>query len=367
MSFIFTMPSFLKFFIQRTLAAIITFIIITVILYGVIALAPLEMRLSLYLPKNINARIASDEVLWQQIKNQVIEKYHLSDPFPIQYVTWLKTFFTQKWGYSISLKGEVLTAILERMPATLELAVYSLLVLIPLSLFSGILSASNQHRMSDRLIRSISTFTTSIPTFILALFLLAIFYVGLGWFSPGRISQNIGIELNTISSFKTFTGFLTIDGFLNLRPDISLDAFRHLVLPVLTLSLGYWALLTRLTRTVMIEELKKDYITAAQARGLPPRLILWRHALRNILPPFLTNTALTAAAIVSGVFVVERIYLWPGISSIIMRDGFFQPDPPAVLGFVIYSIIMVLILMVILDIIQALINPLASLEVQPNE
>jgi ABC-type dipeptide/oligopeptide/nickel transport system permease component len=361
------MPSFLKFLFQRILSAILTLFIITVVLYGVIALAPLDMRLSLYLPKNINARIASDEVLWQQVKNQIIEKYHLSDSFPIQYATWVKTFFTQNWGYSISLKDEVLNVILNRMPATIELAFYSLLLLIPLSLLSGILAANQEHRTADRLIRSISTLTTSIPTFILALFLLAVFYVGLGWFSPNRISQSISLELSTLSSFKSFTGFLTVDGLLNLRPDICLDAFRHLVLPVSTLSLGYWAVLTRLTRIGMIEELKKDYITAAKARGLPPRLILWKHTLRNILPPFLTNTALTAAAIVSGVFVVERIYLWPGISSMIMRDGFFQPDPAAVLGFVIYSVIMVLALMFILDLLQAFINPLTSIEVQPNE
>ncbi len=96
--------------------------------------------------------------------------------------------------------------------------------------------------------------------------------------------------------------------------------------------------------------------------GLPPRLIFWRHALRNILPTFLTNTALTAAAIVSGVFVIERIYLWPGISSIIMRNDGFQPDPPAVLGFIIYSVIMVLGIMLILDVLHALVNPRFSLK-----
>lgn len=356
------MKAFFKFLFKRLLAGLLTLFLLTFILYGVIALAPLEMRLSLYLPENINPRFLDDPILWQQIRDQIIQKNHLNDPFPVQYLIWLKSLLMERGGYSITLKQLTLDAIQKRLPATLELTFYSLLLLIPLSLGSGILAATQAHRPIDRLVRSISTMSTSIPTFILAFFLLAVFYVGLGWFAPDRLSQHISLEMRTFTDYKYYTGFLTIDGLLNLKPAITFDAIRHLVLPVVTLSLGYWALLTRLIRNAMLEELKKDYIIAAQARGLPPRLIFWRHALRNILPTFLTNTALTAAAIVSGVFVIERIYLWPGISSIIIRNDGFQPDPPAVLGFIIYSVIMVLSIMLILDVLQALVNPHFSLK-----
>ena len=157
--------------------------------------------------------------------------------------------------------------------------------------------------------------------------------------------------------FRQYTGLLTIDGLLNGRPDVSLDAIRHLVLPVFTLVIAHWATLGRVTRATMIEELQKEYVVAAKARGIPGRSIIWRHTLRNAIAPALTSSLLSAASLITGVFVVEIIYNFHGLSEIAVRSMEFTPDAPAALGFAIYSVIVVLALMFILDIIQSSLDP----------
>jgi peptide/nickel transport system permease protein len=165
-----------------------------------------------------------------------------------------------------------------------------------------------------------------------------------------------GLDLHA-SSFTSYTGLLTVDGLLNGRLDISLEALRHLVLPVFTLSLAHWATLGRVTRAAMIEELGKEYVVAARSRGLPNRWVIWRHAFRNAAPPALTSTALTAASLVTGVYIIEAVFDFPGVSTLITRGLGYIPDTALAVGFAVYSVLVVLLLMLALDIIQASINP----------
>ncbi|MCA9978501.1 MAG: ABC transporter permease, partial [Anaerolineales bacterium] len=155
-----------------------------------------------------------------------------------------------------------------------------------------------------------------------------------------------------------YTGFLTLDGLLNGRIDVTLDAFRHLVLPVFTLSLAHWATLGRVTRVAMIEEIDKEYITSARARGLYNRSVVWRHAFRNALLPALTSSLLSAASLVTGVFVVEVIFSIKGLSELITKGiGAFTPDTPLALGFAVYSVLLVLPIMMVLDLLKAIVDP----------
>ncbi len=258
----------------------------------------------------------------------------------------------------------MLTGILKRTPATAELTLYSILVFIPLGLISGVVAGSRQNRAPDHRFRITAFIATSLPPFILALFLLAIFYVGLYWFGPERTSISIGFVVKS-PEFRQYTGLLTIDGLLNGRPDVSLDALRHLVLPVFTLAIAHWATLGRVTRATMIEEMQKEYVVAAKARGIPERRIVWRHTLRNAIAPALTSSLLSAASLLTGVFVVEIIYNFHGISEIAVRSMQMTPDAPAALGFAIYSVIVVLILMFVLDVIQSSLDPRVREGAQP--
>jgi peptide/nickel transport system permease protein len=199
-----------------------------------------------------------------------IEIYHLRDPFLVQYSYWLKSILQGTWGYSPVLREDVLPALLERTPATAELTLYSLLLFIPLGLVSGVVAGWNQRKAADNVFRLAAFIVTSFPPFILSILLIAVFYVGLGWFSPSRLDSLLALNLAS-QGFVQYTGLYTLDGLLNLRLDVTWDALRHLVMPVVTLSLYHWATLGRITRSSIIAERRKEYIIAAKARGVNER------------------------------------------------------------------------------------------------
>lgn len=200
------------------------------------------------------------------------------------------------------------------------------------------------------------------PPFILSMVLLSVFYLNLKWFAPGQLDVLTELQLDR-SGFVKYTGALTIDSILNLRFDILLKAIQHLAMPVVTLSLYHWASLGRISRSTIIGERRKEYIVSARARGVKERNLIWRHALRAILAPSLTTMILSAASIVTGVFVAEIIFSLPGVSQVIVIAMSTYPDAPAALGFAVYSVIMVLGLMLILDILQAIFDPRVREEV----
>lgn len=347
------MPPFLQFVIRRFVVIPISLVIITMVLYAGVMLTPPEARATLYYPKNF--RVPSEERL-RQFNEVIIKRQHLRDPFLIQYGYWAASLFEGTWGYSPTMHELVLPALLKGTPVTLELGMYSLLLLIPLGLISGVLAGWKRSGTFDRLFRGTAFVSTSTPSFILALVLLSMFYVQLDWFAPGRIGFNFGSEISK-DAFRQITGMLTIDSLLNGRLDIFWDACKHLVMPVFTLSLYHWATLGRIARSSMITESSKEYVVSARARGLPERRVIWSHAFRNMLSPALTSIALSATSIITGVFVVEIIFNFPGVSRVILGAMGGVPDAPAALGFAVYSVFMVLTLMFILDVLQAILDP----------
>jgi peptide/nickel transport system permease protein len=154
-----------------------------------------------------------------------------------------------------------------------------------------------------------------------------------------------------------------LDGLLNGRLDVALNAIKRLVLPVLTIVATQWAYLSRITRNATIEELQKDYVLGAKAIGVSQSRIFIKHILKNTSSVFLSNTAMSAASVVTGVFVVERIFIIPGVSDILFRHSSYLPDAVSVIGFAFYCVLMVLIIMLILDLMNAAVNPLISREV----
>lgn len=348
------MPPLVVYLIKRAISILITLFVITAILYAVVMLTPAETRATLYMPKKFSPRMTEQQ--YQHLLELTIKRNHLNDPYPVQYFYYISSLVQGNWGYSPVLQEDVLTAIARRAPVTAELTLYSILAFIPLGLISGVIAGSRQNRAVDRNFRLSAFIAASFPPFILALVLMAFFYIRLYWFAPERVSSAVSYVVNS-DQFRQFSGLLTIDGLLNGRPDISLDALRHLVMPVFTLAISHWAILGRITRVTMIEELQKEYVVAAKARGIPGRSIVWHHTLRNAISPALTNSILSAASLVTGVFVVEIIFNFHGISFIAVSSMQYIPDAPAALGFAIYSVIVVLILMSILDLILYGLDP----------
>lgn len=356
------MPPLLKFFINRLLFALVSLFLVTLILYAGISILPVEARAELYMG-NSN-RVLSDEQR-QRLVNRIIESHDLDDPLPLQYVAWVKSLFNGSWGYSPVLRDEVLPSLIRRTPVTLELATYSLLLLVPLGFASGLLAGWMPDRTFDKMFRSLAYFGTSMPPFILSIMLIAVFYVSLGWFFPGKLDTQTTLEVSR-DTFIKYTGMLSIDSLLNNRMDIFSTYLRHLAMPVFTLSLYHWATLGRVTRATLISERSKEYLTAARARGVSNRRLLWRHASRAVLAPSLTAIGLAAASIVTGVFVVEIIFALKGVSEVIVLAMSDVPDTAATLGFAIYSVVMVLGLMFIIDMTQALLDPRVREEVMKS-
>jgi peptide/nickel transport system permease protein len=353
------MPPFVRFLFRRFIAIPISLIIITMLIYAGAMMTPPEVRVTLYYHPN-SQRLTEEQLA--RLYQLYIKKYHLNDPFPVQYLTWVESLFQGTWGYSPTLHEDVLPALLHRTPGTAELTLYSLLLFIPLGLVSGVVSGWNQRKAVDNSFRLAAFISTSFPPFILSIILIAVFYVGLGWFAPSRLNMSLSMDLKS-QGFVQFTGMYTIDGILNHRLDVTWDALRHLVMPVVTLSLYHWATLGRITRSTIIAERRKDYIIASRARGDTESMIMWKHAFRNTLAPSLTSLALSASSLVTGVFVVEIIFSYAGISDLIVKSMTGIPDPAAALGFSVYSVIIVLSLMFVLDIMMALFDPRVLQEV----
>jgi peptide/nickel transport system permease protein len=351
------MPPFLQFIIRRLFYALISLVLITMVLYAGVMLTPPEARARLYLPPGKGGERATEAFI-----QTLIEQYHLDEPYLVQYAYWARGLVTGSWGYSPTLRAEVLPALIHRTPATLELAVYSLLLLIPLGLANGLLAGWRPGGFWDGGFRSLAFLGTSMPPFILSMILLAYFYIKLGWLAPGRMDVSTELQFAR-TGFVEYTGALTLDSLLNGRFDVFLTALRHLVMPVLTLSIYHWATLGRITRAAIINERGKEYIVAARARGVREPRLIWHHAFRAILAPSLTTIILSAASVVTGIFVVEIIYGLTGVSQVIVISMSSFPDAPAALGFAVYSVLMVLGLMFILDVVQAALDPRVREEV----
>ena len=347
-----TMPAILKYLLRRLLMIPLTFLIVTASLYALLLIAPAEERAFLYMPSNMHMT----EERFANMIQLIIRDRHLNDPFPMQYANWLGTLANGDWGFSPIVAQPVLRALLARAPITAELALYSVLTFIPLGVLAGVYAARRSRSPADKAFRAAAFVSTSLPPFILGLILLAIFYVSLGWFGPMRLGNDSAAFVNS-AQFHPVTGLLTIDGLLNGRPDITLDALRHLVLPVATLSLSHWATLARLTRASILDELDRVYITSARARGLPLRRVVWKHALRNALVPPLNSTALSTATLVTGVFVVESVFGLHGMSELVTISLTSTPDIYMAIGFAVFSILLVLPLMFILDVTLAVLDP----------
>lgn len=353
------MPPFLKFLLRRVIAIPISLIVITMLLYAGVMLTPPEVRIKLYYQPN-ESRFTEEQIA--RMSEVFIKKYHLRDPYLVQYSYWVKSLLQGTWGYSPTMGENVLPGLLRRTPATAELTLYSILFFVPLGLLSGVYSGWHQRKAVDNTFRLAAFISTSIPPFILSIVLIAVFYVGLGWLAPFRLNMSLSLELQS-QGFINYTGMYTIDGLLNHRLDVTLDALRHLVMPVITLSLYHWATLGRITRSTIIAERTKEYIIAAKARGVSETKIIWKHAFPNILAPSIASLGLSAASLMTGVFVVEIIFSYYGISDLVVKSMLGIPDSAAALGFSVYSVIIVLTLMFVTDILMALLDPRVREEV----
>ncbi len=336
------------YIIRRLLILPIILFGITLIIFSMIWMLGPERLLATY--------VKSPEALkTEDAAERLIEKYGLDKPVYVQYFRWLGNLLQGDLGYSNIAKTPVTQAILERLPYTIELALYAIIPVIFGGIWLGVLSGVNHNKPLDHGVRVFSLVGWSMPDFVFGLLVLLLFYTILGWFPPGYLSY-ASEKIMRSPEFTTYTHFATIDALINLRFDIFVDAIRHLVGPILTLAYLWWAYVLRITRSSMLEVLKKDYIRTARAKGLAEKVVINKHAKRNALIPVVTVTGGMIVTLLAGVVIVETVFNRPGLGRFTATAA-TQLDYFSILGSAIfYSFILVMVNLVV-DVSYAIIDP----------
>jgi len=311
-------------------------------------------KLSLFLDSNPEMAVPANKLSEEQLQ-RVFDKHGLNDPFYVQYGKWLGEVVNLNFGWSRTAQAPVLDALIARLPATMELTLLSIGPLIFFAIWMGVKSAVYQNRWFDHITRFIAITGFSLPSFVFAIFVLVIFYGWLDLFPPGRLSLWAN-QVVFSDSFTRFTGMNLVDTLLNGRFDIFVDAIRHLVLPVISLSYLSWAALLRVTRSSMLETLGQDYITTARAKGLAENSVIHKHARRNALIPVLTLSGFVIVGLLTGVFIIETIFNYRGVGFWAV-DAALSFDVPAVIGITIFTATLIVLANLIVDIFYTVVDP----------
>ncbi|WP_279165066.1 ABC transporter permease [Thermus scotoductus] len=279
------------------------------------------------------------------------EKLGLNKPLYVQYLTFVRNVLTGDLGTSAVSTIPVAEELKRRWPATFELALAATLVAVVLGIPVGILAAVRKNSLLDTFSMSLSLVGVSMPVFWLGLLLVYFFAVNLHWLpTGGRLSTDLAID------FRPITGFLVLDGMLALKPEVLMDALRHLILPALTLGTIPLAILTRITRSAMLEVLSQDYVRTARAKGLAERQVILKHALKNALLPVVTIVGLQFGTLLGGAILTETIFSWPGIGSYIY-EGILNRDYPVVQAGVLVVATVFVLVNLLVDLSYALLDP----------
>lgn len=286
----------------------------------------------------------------------IISKYHLDAPVHIQFYHWIVSLLHGNLGYSQTANMPVAEAFINYLPATFELFLFATPLIIFASIKMGVASAVHHNELTDHTTRIASIVGYAMPNFWLGLLLLFLGYgVISGLFPPGRLSSSVYNYVHS-AAFTQYTEVHTVDAILNLDFRVFVDALRHLILPVTTLVVSSWALITRITRSGMLEVMNRGYITTARAKGLSEDKVINKHARRNALIPVITVVGYLVYGLFLGSFIVETIFSFHGIGWFFVYAVNLQ-DYAVAIGFTLIFAVLVLIVNLIVDVLYAYIDP----------
>ena len=318
----------LLFAIRRLLLAIPLLIGITFISFVVISLAP-GGPLDFLTPEDPNASA--------EVKQRLIQEFGLDQPVPVQYWQWLRRVVRLDLGQTFLPDGKpVLTKIGERLPITLLLNVIEMLIILGFAVPIGVLSATRQHSLYDKVTTIFVFIGFATPDFLLALLLMFLFGVQLGW--------------------------LPISGLRSLSWEYlpfwqqQWDFVGHLILPIVVATFGGLAGFSRYMRQSMLEVIRQDYIQTARAKGLSEQAVIGKHALRNALLPVVTILGLSLPGLIGGSVIIESIFAIPGMGQL-MVQSVFSRDYPVVMGNLVVVAALTLVANLVADIAYGLVDP----------
>jgi len=281
----------------------------------------------------------------------------LNKPLEQQYVDYLLGLLHGDLGRSMADFSSVSQQIFTAFPATLELSIYSMTIAVLLGVFLGARASRSYNSVEDHSIRIFGIASYAIPVFFLGMVFQLIFAIDLHLFpTGGRVSLGM-IPLGlSIGGFHLSTGLYTVDSLLEGNLAKFLGAFHYLFLPSLTLGIVLSGIFVRLTRSNMIETLRLDFVTAARARGLSERAVLYGYALRNAFLPILTMMGLQFAALLAGAILTETTFSWPGLGRYLVDRIAFR-DYTAIQGAIVFFGLLVALVSLVVDILYAYFDP----------
>lgn len=269
--------------------------------------------------------------LTPEAREQITRQMGLDQPITVQYWRWLSSLLRGDLGISFSDRAPVGTLISTALPNTLQLSLAALLMTIALGVPLGVLAALQHRTIVDQVISIIAFLGLSIPAFWFGIVLILIFAVNLGWL-PAAGMRTIGLPLTLP------------------------DALLHLIMPVVVLALANLAVVTRYTRSSMLNVLSEDFIRTARAKGLAPRSVTYRHALRNALVPVITVIGLRLPTLFGGTVITESVFAWPGMGRMSVNAA-LERDYPLVMGITVVMATVVMIVNLLVDLSYSYIDP----------
>ncbi|TYT61376.1 ABC transporter permease [Natrialba swarupiae] len=323
-----------KFLVRRILQGVFVIWGVITIMFGLRAVSPGD-------PANLMLAEGATQALVEQVR----EEEGLNEPIYVQYFDYLQGMVVGDFGYSWQSNREVEAMVIERIPATIELAVAATIVAIVIAIPLGVISATRRNQPSDYGATLFSLLGISTPNFWLGLMLILILGVWAGLFPTGRRPVGFGPAVLTLAQ----TG----------SPSDIFTWLKYIALPAITLGTYFTALITRLTRSGMVDELGKPYVTASQAKGLPAVLVRYKHVLRNTMIPILTVLGLQIGTLMGGAVITETVFNWPGLG-LRLIDALDARDWPLMQGIVVFIAIAFVSINIVVDALYAYLNPQVS-------
>ncbi|MFH2012715.1 MAG: ABC transporter permease [Pseudomonadota bacterium] len=316
------------YLIKRLISMIPLLLGITIISFTVIHLAP---GAPTGLQNDLNPKITAEA------RARLEAIYGLDKPLHIQYLSWLKRLIVLDLGNSFSMDGRpVIDKIVERIPITLIINILSMLLIVIIAIPIGVISASYQDSFFDKFTTVFVFIGFAAPTFWLALLLMILFGVNLGWVP--------------ISGLKSLNyEYLSTIGMI-------MDRAKHLILPIFVSAFGGLASLSRYTRSNMLEVIRQDYIITARSKGLTERVVIFKHALKNALLPVITILGLSIPGLIGGSVIFETIFAIPGMGQLFFMSVMSR-DYPVIMGILVIGAILTLLGNLIADISYAFVDP----------
>ncbi|NNF98526.1 MAG: ABC transporter permease [Desulfobacteraceae bacterium] len=331
----------LAYIARRLIFLVFILLGVSLMVFVISHLVPGDPVLSLLSARNLNN---------PEIIQAYRAKWGLDKPLHEQYLLYMENLVHGDMGRSIRTNRPVLDDLLEFFPATIELALLSIFIAVSAGLLFGIISAIKRNSATDQLLRSISVLGVSTPSFWAALVFLYVFYYQLGWAEgPGRLSTFIDPPL-------AVTRLFVVDALLMGRWDIARNAMGHLILPAVILGAFTMGLITRTTRSSLLEVMSRAYVQTARAKGLSEKLVILRHALGNALIPVITVIGLGFGNLLGGTVLVETIFAWPGIGSYAYNSA-TSLDFPAIIGVSLLIAFNYVCINLFIDILYGFIDP----------